>query len=702
MADTILAKHQLEKALHDEKVAVSSGRLKDENPLDTSADFRHFSEACRRGDLRLCQELISKGINVNARDEFDYTPLILASLCGHYEVAQLLLESGARCERDTFQGERCLYNALNDRIRNLLLSYDFSKTTDPLQPLAAHITSLLSREIPKTADIAVHTSDATLNLHKFVLSARSPYFAKKLDAAPETTVWKLATGIPTQSFETCIRYLYLGDVGADLGEGEEEQAILTGIDKLSRQLEVPELFENLLQSGDRRQARQRRTEDLEKGRDQMARWFEENVLKQKTEVDRSKVDDVKWDRDNAIFADVLLRADEDDGDDDEEEPDDDDTDLTPLADQPLVRNTAGPLNGIPIGPLPPSSPPPSTPSKPTRTTTLYPCHRALLLRSDFFATMFASPFREAQPTPTLPIIPLACSPAVLEILLRFLYTEHADFPLALAMDVLGLADMLFLERLKQRAALLISTLGNGSASTLPPRRNPRAHPGGVADPEPERDEEEIEPELDIYALLRLAWQTRVPRLETFAARYIAYRLETYLPAPEFRAIVLESAGRIRGRQETDTVELVDDVRYFLSERFRLRFEESGLGGLMDEGDGDEGREMKEAVGGDVAEGVVQAADEAAGEAAVTAEPKPANGEREEREDEGYSGSSPPDADADVDSQRLASELQLAETQGVVRTLDGEVAGDEFAQDAVNYRVLLGRIETLMEELGLDG
>ena len=79
MADTILAKHQLEKALHDEKVAVSSGRLKDENPLDTSADFRHFSEACRRGDLRLCQELISKGINVNARDEFDYTPLILVS-----------------------------------------------------------------------------------------------------------------------------------------------------------------------------------------------------------------------------------------------------------------------------------------------------------------------------------------------------------------------------------------------------------------------------------------------------------------------------------------------------------------------------------------------------------------------------------------------------------------------------------------------
>ena len=80
MADAVLSKAQLEKALYDENKAVSSGRLKEENPLDTSADFRKFCEACRRGDLRVCQEQIGKGININARDEFDYTPLILVSL----------------------------------------------------------------------------------------------------------------------------------------------------------------------------------------------------------------------------------------------------------------------------------------------------------------------------------------------------------------------------------------------------------------------------------------------------------------------------------------------------------------------------------------------------------------------------------------------------------------------------------------------
>ena len=77
MASGVLGKHQIEKALHDERQEISSGRLKEENPLDISADFRRFCEACRRGDLKICQEYISKGININARDEFDYTPLVL-------------------------------------------------------------------------------------------------------------------------------------------------------------------------------------------------------------------------------------------------------------------------------------------------------------------------------------------------------------------------------------------------------------------------------------------------------------------------------------------------------------------------------------------------------------------------------------------------------------------------------------------------
>lgn len=74
-----IKKHEIEAALYAEHQDISSGRLKDENPLDLSDDFRFLCEACRRGDLKLCQEMITAGANINARDRFDYTPLILVS-----------------------------------------------------------------------------------------------------------------------------------------------------------------------------------------------------------------------------------------------------------------------------------------------------------------------------------------------------------------------------------------------------------------------------------------------------------------------------------------------------------------------------------------------------------------------------------------------------------------------------------------------
>lgn len=77
-------KYELEAALATEAQAISSGQLKEENPLDLSDDFRLFCEACRRGDEKVCQEMISKGVNINARDKYDYTPLILVSLKALY------------------------------------------------------------------------------------------------------------------------------------------------------------------------------------------------------------------------------------------------------------------------------------------------------------------------------------------------------------------------------------------------------------------------------------------------------------------------------------------------------------------------------------------------------------------------------------------------------------------------------------------
>ena len=75
----VFRKDQLEITLHEENQLIEDGRLREENPLDLSEGFSELCEASRRGDIKACQVLIMQGININARDRFDYTPLILVS-----------------------------------------------------------------------------------------------------------------------------------------------------------------------------------------------------------------------------------------------------------------------------------------------------------------------------------------------------------------------------------------------------------------------------------------------------------------------------------------------------------------------------------------------------------------------------------------------------------------------------------------------
>jgi ankyrin repeat/BTB/POZ domain-containing protein 1 len=427
---------------------------------------------------------------------------------------------------------------LNDRIRNLLLQYEYSKSSDPLQPLASHVTSLLSRDQPRTSDITISTLDKDFHLHKFILSARSPYFQKKLAASPETSTWKVPGSVRSEALEIIIRYIYLAEIPVDLSHfGSDEEEILAGINKISNHMEISELFDMIVEAGDRRILRQKRQDEVKKGRDQLDKWFKDNVLEHKLSVDTDKADNVRWNFQNTLFADVLLRA---DGDEDEE------TDISTqkASDSNPVQSTQGPLNGIPIGPVLHSAPLPST-RRATRTV-LIPTHRAMLIRSEVFLTMFSSSFKESRRKEYLQIVSVDCSPEVLEIILTFLYTERVDFPLEFALDVLFTADELFLEKLKVKSSSLISTLGNGAVGIKVHNENE------------EQTADQEEEAINIYDVLRAGWITRVHRLEEFAARYLAYRLEDYIDEEDFADIIRESASRITARQETDSIELLDE------------------------------------------------------------------------------------------------------------------------------------------------
>jgi len=106
---------------------------------------------------------------------------------------------------------------------------------------------------------------------------------------------------------------------------------------------------------------------------------------------------------------------------------------------------------------------------------------------------------------------------------------------------------------------------------------------------------------------------------------------------------------------------VHSIRYYLSDRFRLRMEDSGIEQMTDETE--------------------------------TLDPAALSGKDEVMfaDDEGidaHSGSTPPQDAPDHNTL-------------VIRTLDGEIAGDEFAQDAINYQILLNKIDNLLDKLTLD-
>jgi hypothetical protein len=518
----------------------------------------------------------------------------------------------------------------------------------------------LGRPAPQTADISLDADTRSFNLHKFLLASRTPYFRKKLQEAPETATFKLSSTIPVEAFHIAVRYIYLGDVPKDLappGSSATEEEIAKGLDKISKLLEIEQLWEAILVGNDRRLARQRYEDEVERAMAQIGEFFQQSVVAHKMVVDTDRVDEVRWRYDNSIFADVLLRADEPDTTDEEVDG--------PVDSIPNGYNSAG----IPIGPSQASNG-----TKKTKKSVLYPAHKAMLIRSEYFDKMFSGDFVESHKSEHLHVVTVDCTPAVLELILSFLYTENVTCPLEHALDLLYAADMLFLDSLKNKAAIAISTLGSGSNNALVDRTH-----NTNGDAEEEGELVEVEP-INIYDVIHAAWDLRVQRLEEFAARYLAHRLEYYIDEPEFHELIRESAERILKREETDTIELLDDIRYYLSERFRLRFEDAGLEEMMDE-EGEINAQMVAAL----ADGSPDTGD-------ANAHPEAKKSENSLVADT---------SDANTHPEAKSENGQTGGAGDAVRTLDGETAEDEFASDAINYQILLQKIDAMLEGLKLD-
>ncbi|SMN17728.1 similar to Saccharomyces cerevisiae YIL001W Putative protein of unknown function [Maudiozyma saulgeensis] len=474
-------------------------------------DFNDLCYSCRTGDVENADRLISTGININQVDKFDNSPLFLASLCGHIEVVKLLLERGAVCDRDRHEGARCVYGALTDDIRNMLVSYDISKKFDSNQPFAAHISSLLNYTDYRfdTCDLRINCKDEkrAVFAHKFMVFARS----SALHNSSPSELNEMFTEVSMEVLGTLIEFIYLVPILHSTPSTDFPELI-----KLANYFQLDSLSEFLNKF--------RHTADpveksnlivtyqykfTELARRQLKKFVKDNIIDRHIDIDNVSPNSVSIPdpRSCVPFPDIYL----------------------------TVENSVG-------------------------SRRIYPCHIAMLSRAGFFKDIISKNFQENKTYMTtkyasradvedshmlfveLPI----CDFGVAEAVINYLYYDSSDFDPNYAFDVIRLADYIMADRLKTIAAAVITQSLEGTLSK------------------------------NVFDILHLGWETGVVRLEQFSAKYIAQHLEELKLSEELRRIILESSQRISSREETDTIELVADIRFYLLSKYDLEVDDLSL------------------------------------------------------------------------------------------------------------------------------
>ncbi|CEP60388.1 uncharacterized protein LALA0_S01e09626g [Lachancea lanzarotensis] len=489
----------------------------------TDQNFKELCYWCRIGDVENVDRLISTGVNLNDNDEFNNSPLFLASLCGHEDLVTLLLKRGAICDRDRHEGARCIYGALTDSIRNILLKYDISKAVDLKQPFAAHLSSQLNDRGIKSHDLILQDrAGQKVKLHRFLLLARSSHFASQLQSMGDDHIaLDLPEDVPPVGLDVISKYLYLVPLLHGISR-KDSLAVgrfckLLGFDGLAEFLEKASDLQDQV--------------EISKLMTEFQHRFTEEARKQMQE-----------------FAATVVRE------------------------KRLVSVT----NGIPLDVLHSMKVGPTMPDvflfvrkrESSEEGFIYPCHRSILTRSEYFKVMFASSFDETtlyrqtqegilDRTVNFPVVSFPiCDCQTAELILSYLYYDRTDIPWQSAINVLRASDALLIDRLKTMTAVAIT-----------------------------QSSEFLEMHT-VFDVLDVAWEFRLERLEHHVAKTIADNIPFYVTQPSMREAILRSSSMLQTREETDTIELVDDIRYYLLKKYNIDVED--LDEInWDENDGEE-------------------------------------------------------------------------------------------------------------------
>ncbi|KAG2221430.1 hypothetical protein INT45_005235 [Circinella minor] len=483
--------------------------------------FDELCDAAKRGDLEKTESLVRNfGAPIDLVDAWQSSPLYYACT-----VVEFLLENGAQCDPNTFSGERCLYGALNDKPYFQFLTNLYNDHT------YHDLTFMIRRSTVNNSDEEDVIDEFPVN--RFVIAARSNYFRNQLlNRWRNDNQIKLSSKlVDSEAFEAVLRYLYTGQLH-DL-----QQDALENMMFVCKHLEMSELQERCeVMLGIQTQS----------DGDNLSEILEDEKNANRAQ-DAKEMAKIRGDYE--VFLQTMLgcayfiEKKNDQGDYIAGEP--------LLEDETKVQSPEAAFADIGI----------------LMEGVLFLCHKACLCRSEYFNIMLHAAFSESEADIStiryrhgeqkqeiilnLPIIEVHdMIPESFQYVLEYMYTDRCTIPLEEAYEIMLTADMLMLDRLKSIAAITLTS--------------------------------SKEPIIDIYDLIRTAIRLNVDRLEQWCTKYFADHLDDYILKPEFKQLIRESAQSIAGREETDSIPLIDDLRYFLGKKYYIFEEELNPEGKVSE------------------------------------------------------------------------------------------------------------------------
>ncbi|XP_059352345.1 ankyrin repeat and BTB/POZ domain-containing protein 1-like isoform X2 [Daphnia carinata] len=456
-------------------------------------DLRELFLSCRTGNLKKIKYLVEhKEVDLNVRDRWDSTPLYYACLCGHVELAEYLLDSGARCEAQTFDGERILYGALTNEIRNKLKNYKvISSSVVVRDEYEEFLRKLL--DLGDYSDFSFYLQGEKIAVHRFILAARSPYFSEAFKKR-----WTLKRTVKLQNklvdlaaFKSIIQYLYSGRLNTLLDEVDECM-------RLAMQCRLPTLKDRL------EEARKRVTSFADSKPGTKVKVLSLEPKEFQAEIQRDLGQLAKQAIPSGLITnDFFIQS---------------PLELPNLTDVCFVVGHQKFL-----------------------------CHKAAFVgRSEYFRALFRNHFKETSRTElckgsinsrdeeTLEdseverVMLRNVTPEVFAQVVYYVYSNSAQLTVDNVYELLNIGELYLMPGLKKLCAnFLISVIDSQN----------------------------------VVSLIKVSRIYNLPRIEVFCIEFVAKNLEEVMDLENFHRLILEDAFEVKGRQEMDTIAVIDDLRY---------------------------------------------------------------------------------------------------------------------------------------------